>query len=506
MMVSMRTGIGVAAALVVAMSAACGDGAAGKAGVASHPITLNAIVGLPGDPAFAAFAAAVERTTAGRVRIRARNLPKGPYPNEELHAFQSVAAGRSDIGMLPTRALEAGGESAMAAFDAPLAVPSVAAERRVIDSEAPRLAIKGLTRVRGLAIVAGEILRPFGTVNAVLGPADYAGAARFVTTAPTYAATAAALGATPVVLGEIDARGQIIDRRLRWTIADLRGYQAGSLYPHGTLTTNVALFVKFWALFTAPHALDRLSASDRAAVINAAGAAEPAAIANLRDERLTLLATCRAGGRIAAAAPADVAAVAAAVAAVTAGVAGDPKAGPVFTALRAAVGGEAMAGALDPSSCISSAASSGGAPAGERSVIPSGTFRLRISLRDVREARPELPIDDQKCGTGEYTLQLASGRFAFSGQSIGEWKGTPCAGDSNGTPLRGSYTSEGNTVTFVLDQLIAETGMHETSRSRWSMTANGGLDLTFLDGEGNPDSVGGLALAGSWVNHWRKVG
>ena len=53
--------------------------------------------------------------------------------------------------------------------------------------------------MRGIAVLPGTLIRPFGTPEPLLGPDDYRGGLRFFPGSPTYAATATALEPSIVI-------------------------------------------------------------------------------------------------------------------------------------------------------------------------------------------------------------------------------------------------------------------------------------------------------------------
>ena len=488
-----------------ALCTGCGGGANGKSPAQGATITLRAISDAKNDPVLAALASRVERLTSGRVRIEVVQLePDARRADEEVRRFERIVNGTYDLGLLPTRAIEAGGERSMAAFDAPLVVPSLASEKRILASNAPRLAFRALTSVRGLAVLPGTLIRPFGTPEPLLGPEDYRGGLRFFPGSPTYAATATALGGTPVVLGSAEWLRRMAAHELRGTAVDVRVVRGLGLARLGTLTTNVVLFARFRVVVAGRAALDDLTADDRDAVVAAARHAATDELASLPDEAAVLRELCVTDAHVAAASAAAIGRLVTVVAPLNAAIASDPVAGPVFASLKAAVGSESMSTAIEPARCAAvRRARTAGAPATSTGTLPDGTYRQRIDLAEITRVHPTASSADLRCGTGVYTLRLSAGRFEFQGRSIGLWEA--CGNDPNDPPLPGRYTTRGDHVTFTLDQLTTS-GEHEQGTYRWAVTKSG-LDFTWVGGnEGaGTNGIAGLTSTGGFVNHWIKV-
>ena len=153
-----------------------------------------------------AYAAAVARIAKAPTRVKPRTGWRSQEPDPEARTIADVRSGRLDFALVSARALDTLGVDAFAPMLAPLAVDSLEAERRVLESE---LAERALAAVSGSASWA-------------CGPAGDP-----ATSARDHPAAAAARGLRrrlhrrpPLGLGQADVRaagclGRIHDRRRR---------------------------------------------------------------------------------------------------------------------------------------------------------------------------------------------------------------------------------------------------------------------------------------------------
>jgi TRAP-type C4-dicarboxylate transport system substrate-binding protein len=498
------------ALLLTAVAAAglltgCAGGGSEKSPAQATSVSLRAISDWDADPALDSFAADVTRRTGGRVRIEVVHLEQDlVHADAETRRFQAVADGTYDLGLLPTRSLEAGGERALAAFNAPLLVPSLEAERRILASPAPGRALAALSSVQGLAILPGALMRPLGTPGPLREPSDYRGALRFATASPTYAATATALGGRPMQLGQVEWRRQMVTGDIRGTAVDVTVYRGLGLAAVGPLTIDVVLFAKFRALVAAPGALDELTPADRAVLAASAKRIAAAEFANLPDENAAFRAMCASGARVVEAGALGTARLRTAVAPLWRTIAADPVAGPVLAALRQAVGSEPDSVAIDPGTCVREAGTTP-APAAGAAALPDGIYRQRIDLAEVTRLHPSWPQVELACTTGIFTLTLDGGRFEFEQRQLAECPGGP---DPRGARIGGTYETSGTRATFATDEPNAFTGEPDVTTYTWAETAEG-LDFTWAgeyDGGYGINGFAGLVSDDGYVNHWTRIG
>jgi TRAP-type C4-dicarboxylate transport system substrate-binding protein len=196
------------AALAVAALLACGGcwgsgSAAGsdKAGGRAEPdpIELRLINtrGVEAGP----FLDQVSELAAGSIRLTSTEdkFERGSLSNETdaLHALQ---AGRADIALVPTRALELVGMHSFDALMDPMVIDSMALQQRVLADPVAAQMLDGVSAVglAGVGVLPGPIRLPGGIARPLLGPRSWVGAR--IATSPSLVGERSlrALGAVPV--------------------------------------------------------------------------------------------------------------------------------------------------------------------------------------------------------------------------------------------------------------------------------------------------------------------
>lgn len=312
------------AAAAVLLLAGCTDGDVTKAGGGETPITLT--LGLPerGDaipylPDVRLFAQEVESRSGGGVRVEYELPPLEWRADVELDLARDVSTGRIDLALVPARAFGALGLDGLLALETPGLIRSAAAGVAIErDPLAQRmLATIGDGRL-GLALLFESIRRPAGYGSPLATPADFAGTNIRVSVSPVAAEGVRALGARPVVADQyaVSPAGETLagaDTAFAW---------ANSLPKDAVITANLVLSAKFNVLVASQSTWDRLSASQRSALTDAAAAVTARDRSSAETD--AALVFCRSGHEAVLADPADVEAVEGLLAPVVADLASDP--------------------------------------------------------------------------------------------------------------------------------------------------------------------------------------
>jgi TRAP-type C4-dicarboxylate transport system substrate-binding protein len=282
----------VAVALVAA-AAGCGGSGGDKAGGGGDgkPVVLTLEseddLSLSGAPE---FARAVERLSAGSMRIEFLRAQRSLEVQFERGLVQDVRAGKADLGIVGVRVWDTMGVNSFRALLAPLLVDSYELQRRVIESDDGERMLSGVERagVVGIALLAGPLRRPLGLAHALLGPEDYRGETVAIRPGAVAQKTFRALGA--------GAKGYVP--------GDLAGFDAVEIDPKtvdyngwsGTLTTNVVLWPKPYSIVMNRGAFEALTAEQQE-LLREAGrqALAPELDQTMRDATTALADACRRG-------------------------------------------------------------------------------------------------------------------------------------------------------------------------------------------------------------------
>lgn len=244
--------------------------------------------------AVVAFAEAVSELSAGEVGIKfVHGWGRADDPSEETSLLADVAAGEVDLAWVGTRAFGKGGVRSLDALQAPFLITSYEAEASVCRSGVARDALGSLNRIglEGIALLGGELRKPFGLSRQLVGPSDYQGAIVRTHASVIGEETFRALGATPV----LRSRAQMAHREH----PDFDGMDnhCGALASWGyagRLTSNVTLWPRTVTLVASAERF-RGFGGDTQTLLRKAGdhAAEFAAIALAEQEQADLAALQR---------------------------------------------------------------------------------------------------------------------------------------------------------------------------------------------------------------------
>lgn len=242
---------------------ACGDGATDKAGGdAGEGVQVLRLANANDQPyELEAFAREVRSVSNGRLRIRFVNAWGSRTSDAEPGILDDVRAGKVDLAWVGARAFRAAGVTALDPLIAPFAVTDYDSEQRVLSSPVTgrMLGAVDAAGVHGVALLPGP-LRLLGMSQAWSGPDDLAGK-RIDVSAGVAAATARALGATPVVSGA-DSDVETFDG-IETHLGSLLGNGYMRTMPH---VGTQPLWPRPLVIIADPQAWDKLSAGDREAL------------------------------------------------------------------------------------------------------------------------------------------------------------------------------------------------------------------------------------------------
>jgi hypothetical protein len=317
----------------------------------------------------------------------------------------------------------------------------------VLESDLPARMLPSVGRLGlvGLAIVPGEIRRPFGVRRALIAPSDYRGETIGIRPSAVAAATFGALGAT----GKAYRAGHLAGfdgAELDTYKLDTNNYDV----PGSTLTANVGLWPRTQVIVMQREAYDALTPAQRDVLRRAAPAALGAEIARLRDDaRSESDIVCRRGRlRYVRAAPADVAALRAAVRPVYAAIERNPLTNAAIHEIEAIKRAAASVADAEPP-CRASAAASGSPGPRELQGVWVTTVTAAQGAR-AGASRDEL---GEPNFWGRLRLELRDGRFRGRNETVSV---------GGGGRIQGSYSVAGDGITLrALDGTVL--------RLRWSL-------------------------------------
>jgi len=326
---------------VAVLGTGCGARASPDRAVVPHPqpVVLTMASPLTEPLELDDYVHEVTVLTGGSVQIDVKSGWRKGEIDYETRLIADVRAGKADLGVASSRAFDSAGVLSFRALAAPLLITSYAAEERVLNSPIVSEMLSGLNAagLTGIGILPGDLRRPLGVTGPLVTPADYAG--RTIGTQQSTVAdeTMRALGAKPVqfpVGGKIDQFDGVEQQ-----IHSIQAYQYDKEAKF--LTANVALWPRPLVLFATGKALERLSSGQRQALQQAAMAALPGSMAQVRGlEQESLNDLCRARRlTFDRATPGDLAALRTAVQPVYDLLKHDPQTGQAIAAISATVRG-----------------------------------------------------------------------------------------------------------------------------------------------------------------------
>lgn len=424
-----RTAVAVLAAGLIAIGAA-GCGGSDKAGGASKADTtvLTLANGNGDSHSLEPFAQAVARLSGGTLRIEFRNDWREGAPDYETGVIGDVAAGKADLGWAGSRAFDDVDVPAFDALHAPLLIDSYPLERKVLESPMTTAMLEGLEPLGlvGVGVLPGPMRKPLGVARLV-GPEDYSGATIAYQRSQVAAQTLDALGARGA---EIPSAGSIasydgVEQQIGAIAGN--GYDKVATY----LAANVNLWPRPVVLFMDREAYETLDDRQRGALRAAARAAiAPSLAQEQADDEEGVGILCRRGVTFVTAADRDLDALRKAVQPVYDSLA---RHAPTKAAIAQILAMRSQtASPPDAPECTEQApdvvASANAAPI-------DGVYRSDITLDELSRTPGYKDFEDHPGNVGHFRMELDKGRFAVTGSS-------------DGVDQHGTYTVDGDTLTF----------------------------------------------------------
>jgi TRAP-type C4-dicarboxylate transport system substrate-binding protein len=271
---------------VLALAAAgCSGGTKAGGQQQPHPVVL-AIADHEGDDHdLAEYVARVSRLSEGSIRLVLRNNWRPGDADYDRGTLADVRTGKVDLAKIAVRSYDELGVKGLQALEAPFLVDSLGLEQEVLGSKLPDRILPAIRDlgVQGLAILPGELQRPFGLERRLLGPSDYRGAVMGITPALVSRLTFERLGATPrpYLPGELTPwrfTGAPLDL---FTLGEGAGY---AVFGRSSVTANVAFWPQAFTVVGNSAVLAKLTSEQRDVLRRAGRDAAVPAIARMRAE------------------------------------------------------------------------------------------------------------------------------------------------------------------------------------------------------------------------------
>jgi TRAP-type C4-dicarboxylate transport system substrate-binding protein len=474
--------ISIAVCLLVAAAAVAGgcSGASdeNKAGNETRDEPVELVLANHDDSSevVGAWADAVERLSAGSVRIRVSNNWRQGESDYEQATVGDVRRGKVALAAVTARAYDEMGVTSFQPLVAPMLIDSQELERRVLRDDVASQLLAGTEKLGlvGLALLPTELRRPVGLTRTLAASDDYAGATVYTREGKAARATFEALGARPVHLPKEQWFESVDGAEVG--LGALRG-QPQLARRGAQITANVVLWPQPMTIVMQREAFDELSDRQRTALreaVDEAFESESRLVSVLANEDRDVL--CRIGAKFVDATPAQVAAFQAAVQ-------------PVYRMIERGAGNaeviehiREMKGDADPDALACPKDQAPAAGADSASPDLEGTYRTSFSekeLADSSELLDQGEVNDENWG--DFTLKLSGGRVRLTQRNA-----------RASSELSGRYTTDGDAIELQ----FAEIG--ETFAFRWSLY-RGTLKL-------QRDEELGVGPTPWLVKPWRRVG
>jgi TRAP-type transport system periplasmic protein len=413
--------IGLACAALAGCSIGGGsDKAGGKR--ESAPVVLT-FANFDGSPATVeVYAREVARQSKGSLRIEFKNGWRSDDPQFETDTIADVRAGKVDMGRVSARAFDTVGVKSFQPLMEPLAIDSLALQRRVLQGPLPERMLSDVERldVVGLALLPGELRRPLGIGRPLVGADDYRGATIGIRSSDLAARTFEALGGKAVPWLDPSEL-----RALDGTELGLAGIEFDRLDgPARTLAPNVVLWPRPLAVVMNRDAYDKLSDEQRRALRAAGRAAVAPMTEQLAQDDSERAGTLCHRGEVAfrPASPEQLRALRAAVEPVRREVHEDHGRRDAANQIAA------MRAEIDPEPAPS-CDSAGGRPERQGGTPVEGIWRMDSTASELAKIDPQAAIPEN---WGHQTFVVTAGRFAFTNENAqaclwgyGTYKVTP---------------------------------------------------------------------------------
>jgi TRAP-type C4-dicarboxylate transport system substrate-binding protein len=374
---------------------------------------------------------AVERLSSGSIRIELENGWRKGQVDYEPRTIDDVRDGGVEMAKVSARAFDTAGVRSLQPLVAPFVVDSYALQREVLRSDVAAEMLRGVERLDlvGVALLPGDLRRPFGVGRPLVEVDDYRGARIATRMSRLGFRTFDALGAAgePVTpsadVSSFDGAENGIEN-----------FQ-GNTYsgPRRELTMNVALWPRSLAIVMNRDAWEDLSEEQRDVLRDAGRAALDRALDRIRSrDREALGVICR--GRevtINEASPGQLQALREATAEIARELERDPS-------TRAAVREiEALKAEVEPEEQPGCGAAAPDRPGGGATPV-DGLWRMTSTREEYAAIAP--PSDVVPENWGEFTFAFRGGRFAATTEN-----GEACLW------LYGRYAVRGDIVEWTVE-------------------------------------------------------
>lgn len=259
------------------------------------------------DPATAWFAKRVETLSDGEMLISTRHSCCGTGVDVEERLVAAVADGTAELGWVGTRVFDSLGVASLRAYTAPMLIDSYALEQAVIESEFASESLRVLDQLNidGLALMPGSLRKPLSWHKPLLDEADWPGTTVVAFRSRLNEMSFKAVGSTPLQLGFEERDQGLLDRSIQATENSLIFQDEGREWLLRFAAVNVTLWPRISVLIANPAALERLTFSQAAVLMQAASdvAQKTPKLAAMDAEALE--SGCRAGARYAEASAAQ---------------------------------------------------------------------------------------------------------------------------------------------------------------------------------------------------------
>jgi TRAP-type C4-dicarboxylate transport system substrate-binding protein len=443
-------------------------------------------------PGLKTFVESLAALSGGRIQVAITYNYTGGGVDSETNVVRATAAGDIDGGWPTVRGFANAGIRGLEAVEAPMVLTSYSALKDLVSGPVASDLLGQLhgTGVVGLGLAVGSLRRPFAAKAPLLEPGDWHGITFRTFYSPVQDATILALGGTPMDVGsdwtDYVATGQL--RGAEFDIVTYAGREFGMAAPY--VTANVVLWPKVFAFILSQKRWDAMTDQQRAWVHGAAAAGTQASVDASYDESALATKLCSAGVNFVNSSPSQLAALRAAVAPVIGGLAADSVNGPLLAKIEAIAARYPEPEVPDVPADCRMAATPSPPPSIPTAVssLPSGTYRVQITLADVAKAGS----NNSGGETGTWTLTIEDGSYVVRCQAVAE-PGVDCGNEPANTPTvveTGLLRGAGQTVYFVPSH----------DRPYWLDWALSGTTLTFTD------RGGGGAGKGDTYKPWTKIG
>ncbi|TCC43303.1 TRAP transporter substrate-binding protein [Kribbella sindirgiensis] len=424
-----------------------------------------------------AFVDNLRTVSGGKLKVEIKkNYGEGDAQAESA-IVKAIAAGEIDGGWPSTRAFAGAGITSLKAVEAPMTITSYTAEKQLVTAPVAKSLLASLdsTGVVGLGLAVGPLRRPFAAKKPLLGPADWTGTRFRTYNSPVQEDAIRALGGTPVNFG-IEWGGEVKAGRLRGAEFDVPQYARNDTVLALQVTANVVLWPKVFVLSFSRQRFEALTEQQRSWIRDAAQRATRASVEATYEESAIAGEMCSDGIRFITATPGEVAGLRRKLQPVLDRLAADPKSGPMLKDIQAIATANPLADVPNvPEACRQTGKEAPAAKIPQQvSALPSGVYRVEITLEDVHAAG----LDNSDGNSGTWTLTVRNGTFEVRCRPIGDpsddcggtiTDGVLGAGDLRGTghqvwlvpkgkdhPVQFTWAVDGNTL--VLSESSAPKG------------------------------------------------